>query len=51
MDLEIAMSVPDVDFVAGVTILAEIGEYRDFSSPEKLASHFGMAPHVYQSAG
>ena len=33
------------------TILAEIGNYRDFSSPEMLASFFGLVPYVYQSAG
>ena len=41
-DLEIVMSVPGIDFVSGVTILAEIGNYRDFSSPEMLASYFGF---------
>lgn len=50
-DLEIVMSVPGIDFVSGVTILAEIGNYRDFSSPEMLASYFGLVPYVYQSGG
>ena len=35
-DLEIVMSVPGIDFASGTTILAEIGNYRDFSSPEML---------------
>jgi transposase len=50
-DLEIVMSVPGINFVSGVTILAEIGNYRDFSNPEKLAAYFGLVPYVYQSAG
>jgi len=50
-DLEIVMSVPGIDFASGTTILAEIGNYRDFSSPEMLASFFGLVPYVYQSAG
>jgi transposase len=50
-DLEIAMSVPGIDFVSGTTILAEIGNYRDFESPEQLAAYFGLVPYVYQSAG
>jgi transposase len=50
-EMEIVMSVPGIDFVSGTTILAEIGNYRDFTSPEKLAAYFGLVPYVYQSAG
>lgn len=50
-DLEIAMSIPGIDFVSGVTILAEIGNYRDFASSEQIAAYFGLVPYVYQSAG
>jgi transposase len=32
-------------------LLAEIGNYRDFSSPEKMAAYFGIVPSVSQSAG
>jgi transposase len=32
-------------------ILAEIGDYRDFDKPEKLASLAGLVSAVYQSAG
>jgi len=49
-DLEIAMSVPGIGFKAATTILAEIGNYRDFSTPDKLASWCGIVPNVYQSA-
>jgi len=50
-DLEIARSIPGVDFISGATLLAEIGNYQDFSSPEKMAAYFGIVPSVNQSAG
>jgi len=50
-DLEIARSIPGVDFISGATVLAEIGNYQDFSSPEKMAAYFGIVPSVSQSAG
>ena len=49
-DLQIAMSVPGIGFKAASTILAEIGNYRDFSTPDELASRCGIVPNVYQSA-
>lgn len=33
-DLKIAMSIPGIQFTSAATILAEIGDYRSFSSPE-----------------
>ena len=38
-------------FVSASTILAEIGDYRDFCSPDKLAAYCGLVPSVYQSPG
>jgi len=49
-DLQIAMSIPGIGTTAAVTILAELGDYRDFDSPESLASWAGIVPSVYQSA-
>jgi transposase len=49
-DLKIAMSIPGIEFTSVATILAEIGNYRNFSSSEQLASHFGIVPFVNQSA-
>jgi transposase len=49
-DLKIAMSIPGIEFTSAATILAEIGNYRNFSSPEQLASYFGLVPFVNQSA-
>jgi transposase len=50
-DLRIALSIPGMGFISASTILAEIGDFRDFSSPDKLAAYFGLVPSVYQSAG
>jgi len=49
-DLKIALSIPGIEFMSATTILAEIGNYRNFSSPEQLASYFGIVPFVNQSA-
>lgn len=50
-DMKIALSMPGMGFVSASTILAEIGDFRDFSSPDKLAAYCGLVPSVYQSAG
>lgn len=50
-DLNIAMSIPGMGFISAATILAEIGDFRDFPSAEKLAAYCGLVPSVYQSAG
>ncbi len=49
-DLKIAMSIPGIGFISGSTLLAEIGNYRDFKTPDKLASWTGIVSSVYQSA-
>ena len=49
-DLKIAMSVLGIGFKAATTILAEVGNCRDFSTPDKLASWCEIVPNVYQSA-
>jgi transposase len=50
MDLKIAMSIPGIGIVSAYTILAEIGNYLDFKTPEQLAMWAGIVPSVYQSA-
>jgi transposase len=50
-DMRIALSMPGMGIISASTILAEIGEFRDFSSPNKLAAYCGLVPSVYQSAG
>ena len=50
MDLKIAMSIPGIGIVSAYTILAEIGNYLDFKTPEQLAMWAGIVPSGYQSA-
>ena len=49
-DLEIAMSIPGVGFISASSILAEIGNYRDFANGNKLAAWCGLVPSIYESA-
>ena len=49
-DLRIVMSIPGIGFVSAATILAEIGDFRDFTKAEQLAGWSGPVPAVYQSA-
>ena len=44
MDLKIAMSIPGIGIVSAYTILAEIGNYLDFKTPEQLAMWAGIVP-------
>lgn len=48
--LPICTSVPGISITAATTILAELGDVRDFSSADRLVSWAGLAPSVYQSA-
>jgi transposase len=50
-DMRIALSMPGMGFISASTILAEIGDFRDFSTANKLAAYCGLVPSVYQSAG
>lgn len=49
-EMEILMSVPGIGEIGAATLLAEIEDFRDFSSGDKLASWLGLVPNVYQSA-
>jgi len=50
-DLAIVMSVPGIRFTSASIILSEIGDYRDFHSPEQLVKWCGLAPGLNESAG
>jgi transposase len=50
-DLAIVMSIPGIGFTSGAVILAEIGNYNDFDTPEKLAKWCGLNPGENESAG
>ncbi len=49
-DLDIAMSIPGIGFISASSILAEIGNYRDFANGNKLAAWCGLVPSIYESA-
>jgi len=49
-DIAICISVPGISSTAAMTILAEVGDVRDFASADRLVSWAGLAPSVYQSA-
>lgn len=44
------LTVPGVGEIAAFTLLAEIGDFNDFPSGDRLASWLGIVPKVYQSA-
>jgi transposase len=50
-DLKIVLSVPGTGLISAATILAEMGNLRNFPSADKMAMYFGIVPSVYQSAG
>ena len=43
------ISIPGISHITGMTILAEIGDIKDFPEAAKLISYAGMDPLVYQS--
>jgi transposase len=49
-EMDILMSVPGIGELSAAILLAEIGNFKDFSSGNKLASWLGIVPNVYQSA-
>lgn len=48
-DLEILMSIPGIAEITAVRILAELGDIRRFSNPNKINDFFGIDPGRYQS--
>jgi transposase len=50
-DLAIVMSIPGIGFISASVILAEIGDYHDFKTPEQLAKWCGLNPGENESAG
>jgi transposase len=43
------MTIPGISYRMGAMILAEIGDFRNFDSAEKILAYAGMEPSVYQS--
>ena len=43
------LSIPGISYRMGAMIIAEIGDFNSFSSPDKLLAYAGMSPSTYQS--
>ena len=43
------MTIPGVDAIAGISIVAAVGDFTRFSDPDKLVAYVGLNPRVRQS--
>lgn len=43
------MSIPGIGYGTGAAIIAEIGDFSKFDSPNKILAYAGMSPSIYQS--
>ena len=43
------LSIPGISYRMGAMILAEIGDFNRFSSPDQILAYAGMSPSTYQS--
>lgn len=43
------LSIPGINYRMGAMILAEIGDFKRFSSPDKILAYAGLSPSTYQS--
>ena len=43
------LSIPGISYTMGAMIVAEIGDFSKFSSPDKILAYSGMSPSTYQS--
>lgn len=43
------MTIPGVDAIAGISIVAAVGDFTRFSDPNKLVAYMGLNPRVRQS--
>lgn len=43
------LSIPGISYRMGAMIIAEIGDFSKFDSPDKLLAFAGMSPSTYQS--
>lgn len=43
------LTIPGISYRMGAMILAEIGDFRRFDSPDKILAYAGMSPSTYQS--
>jgi transposase len=45
------MTIPDVDATVALSIVAAVGDFTRFRTPERLVSYLGLNPRVRQSGG
>jgi transposase len=50
-DVQWLMTIPGVDATVALSIVAAVGDFTRFRTPEKLVSYFGLNPRVRQSGG
>jgi len=50
-DVRRLMTVPGIDATVAVSIVAAVGDFSRFRSPEKLVAYVGLHPRVHQSGG
>lgn len=43
------LSIPGISYRMGAMIIAEIGDFDRFSSPDKILAYAGLSPSIYQS--
>ena len=43
------LTIPGISYRMGAMIIAEIGDFNNFSSPDKILAYAGLAPSIYQS--
>ena len=43
------LSIPGISYRMGAMIIAEIGDFNNFSSPDKILAYAGLSPSTYQS--
>lgn len=43
------LSIPGISYRMGAMIIAEIGDFSRFSSPDKILAYAGLSPSTYQS--
>ena len=43
------LSIPGINYRMGAMIIAEIGDFNRFSSPDKILAYAGLSPSTYQS--
>ena len=44
------LSIPGISYRMGAMIIAEIGDFSRFDSPDKILAYAGLSPSTYQSS-